>query len=57
MNNEQCVCGREKRAACPKCGKFVGVAKGRYVSHETSHCTGSHMEYKTCPGSNTEVKT
>lgn len=57
MNNEQCVCGREKRAACPKCGKFVGVAKGRYASHETSHCTGSHMEYKTCPGSNTEIKT
>ena len=62
-----CLCGREKRVACPECGKFVQTVKGKpdkhgavwmlYASHEAPHCTASHMEYKTCPASNTEIKT
>lgn len=50
--SELCVCGAEKRLPCPKCGKFVRIVKGKLASHEVVYCGGSHLEYKTCPGSN-----
>jgi hypothetical protein len=49
MTESLCVCGRERRSYCPRCGKFVRVAAdGRFVAHELAECAGSHMEYKSC---------
>ena len=46
-----CVCGREARAACPSCDRFVLIEKGKCAAHDAPICMGSHMEYKQCKGS------
>ncbi len=48
---ERCICGRERRAECPGCGKFVRVENGKLAAHEHGFCTGSHMLYRSCPKS------
>ncbi len=53
--SDVCACGRERRAECPRCGRFVRVVAGKFVPHEHGVCTGSHMEYKSCAQSGKPV--
>lgn len=43
-------CSAELRVTCPTCGKSVRVVAGKIAPHEVGRCTGSHMEYRSCPG-------
>lgn len=45
---ELCECGRERRALCPGCGRYVKISGGKFAVHEVGHCLGSHMVYKAC---------
>lgn len=46
--DELCECGRERRAICPACGRYVRLVGGKLAVHEIPHCMGSHIEYKPC---------
>lgn len=51
-----CSCGRDKLTACPGCGRQVKTVNGKFVTHDSVHCTGSHLEYKTCKQSGKVAK-
>jgi hypothetical protein len=50
------TCHQELRVPCPSCRRTVRIVDGRVASHEYGYCTGSHIEWKTCPGSTKEFK-
>jgi hypothetical protein len=51
MGFDRCVgCNQDLRVTCPVCGKSVRVVDGKLAPHEAGRCTGSHMEYRSCPG-------
>lgn len=58
---DECQCCRQPlRFECPVCRRWVRVETEaselrQLASHDKAECTGSHLEWKTCPASGREV--
>jgi hypothetical protein len=45
-----CLCGREQRVKCKRCGRYARTANDKIIPHEIGICMGSHMNYVQCSG-------
>lgn len=52
--NHCTTCHQVLKATCSDCFQMVFIRDSKFVGHDRVLCLGTHLEYKTCPGSKKE---